>query len=145
MPNRRQAIIWTNANPIHWRIYAPLGGDELTHCGLVTPNGIADLGQHWIRYVTCSVPNHYRKRCLHIDIWTLGNKCQWNLNKMWRKATVFENDVCQGATILRHWFVKVTKDTSYLTLTGVIWDVFCEFKTLARYVVSAVWRKLTLL
>ena len=28
-PNRRLAIIWTNANPIHWRIYAALGGDEL--------------------------------------------------------------------------------------------------------------------
>ena len=24
-PNRRQAIIWTNADPIHWRIYAALG------------------------------------------------------------------------------------------------------------------------
>ena len=29
-PNRRQAFIWTNADPIHWRIYAALGGDELT-------------------------------------------------------------------------------------------------------------------
>ena len=29
MPNRRQAIIWTNADPIHWHIYAALGGDEL--------------------------------------------------------------------------------------------------------------------
>ena len=28
-PNRRQAIIWTNAHPIHWRIYAELGGDGL--------------------------------------------------------------------------------------------------------------------
>ena len=27
--NKRQAIIWTNADPIHWRIYAALGGDEL--------------------------------------------------------------------------------------------------------------------
>ena len=27
-PNRRQAIIWTNADPICWRIYAALGGDE---------------------------------------------------------------------------------------------------------------------
>ena len=26
----RQAIIWTNANPIHWCIYAALGGDELS-------------------------------------------------------------------------------------------------------------------
>ena len=29
---RRQAIIWTNADPIHWRIYAALGGDELIVC-----------------------------------------------------------------------------------------------------------------
>ena len=28
-PNTRQAIIWTNADPIHWRIYAAQGGDEL--------------------------------------------------------------------------------------------------------------------
>ena len=27
--NRLQAIIWTIADPIHWRIYAALGGDEL--------------------------------------------------------------------------------------------------------------------
>ena len=25
----RQTIIWTNADPIHWRIYAALGGDDL--------------------------------------------------------------------------------------------------------------------
>ena len=28
-PNRRQAITWTNDGPVHWRIYAVLGGDEL--------------------------------------------------------------------------------------------------------------------
>ena len=28
--NKRQAIIWTNADRIHWRIYAALEGDELT-------------------------------------------------------------------------------------------------------------------
>ena len=28
-PSRRQAIIRTNADPIHWRIYAALGGEEL--------------------------------------------------------------------------------------------------------------------
>ena len=28
-PNRRQAIILTNADPIHWRIYAALVGDEI--------------------------------------------------------------------------------------------------------------------
>ena len=28
-PNRQQAINWTNADPVHWCIYAALGGDEL--------------------------------------------------------------------------------------------------------------------
>ena len=34
--NGRQAIIRTNADSIHWRLYAALGGDELTHWGRVT-------------------------------------------------------------------------------------------------------------
>ena len=29
-PNRRQAITCTNADPVHWSIYAALGGDKLT-------------------------------------------------------------------------------------------------------------------
>ena len=28
-PNRRQAITCTNDGPLHWRIYAALGGNEL--------------------------------------------------------------------------------------------------------------------
>ena len=43
-PNRRRAIIWTNAYPIHWPIYVALGGDEFTPeiypylklCGILT-------------------------------------------------------------------------------------------------------------
>ena len=35
-PNRWQAIIWTNADPINWRIYATLGGDELTQMFIVS-------------------------------------------------------------------------------------------------------------
>ena len=30
-PKRRQAIIWSNADPIHWRKYAALGGNELNY------------------------------------------------------------------------------------------------------------------
>ena len=29
-PNWRQAVIWPNADPIHWRIYAAIAGNELT-------------------------------------------------------------------------------------------------------------------
>ena len=31
-PSMRQAIIWTNVDPIHWRIYAALGWDDLMQC-----------------------------------------------------------------------------------------------------------------
>ena len=31
MPNRWQAINWTNDDPVHRLIYVVLGGDELTH------------------------------------------------------------------------------------------------------------------
>ena len=34
-PNRRQAITWTNDGPVHWRIHAALGGDELTVRGFI--------------------------------------------------------------------------------------------------------------
>ena len=33
-PKRRQAITWTNADPVHRCIYAALGGDELTVNGM---------------------------------------------------------------------------------------------------------------
>ena len=29
-PNKWQAIIWTNFDPVHWHINMTLGGDELT-------------------------------------------------------------------------------------------------------------------
>ena len=35
-PNRWQAIILTNADPINWRIYATPGGDELTQMLIVS-------------------------------------------------------------------------------------------------------------
>ena len=30
-PNRRQAITWATDDPVHWRIYVALGGDELMY------------------------------------------------------------------------------------------------------------------
>ena len=32
-PNRQQAITWSNTDPVHWRLYAALGGDELISIG----------------------------------------------------------------------------------------------------------------
>ena len=48
--NRRQTIIWNNADPIHWRIYAALGGDGLKKMHLKTPSA------KWLRDVASERP-----------------------------------------------------------------------------------------
>ena len=52
-PFRRQAIIWTNADPVHWRIYAALGGDELTTILVASHNYLT----HWGRVTQICVNN----------------------------------------------------------------------------------------
>ena len=44
LQNRWQAIIWTNADPIHSHIYAALGGD-----GLIGPLRKKNLSETWIK------------------------------------------------------------------------------------------------
>ena len=51
MPNRRQAFTWTNADPIHWRIHAALGGYKLNVSTLVFV-----LGTLWPMHVFSNVP-----------------------------------------------------------------------------------------
>ena len=44
-PNRQQAITWVNDDPVHWCIYAALGGDELREV-LVMRMICLDLGYY---------------------------------------------------------------------------------------------------
>ena len=37
---QQQAIAWTNVDPVHWCIYAALGGDELMQWNLVIVRSI---------------------------------------------------------------------------------------------------------
>ena len=50
VPNRQQAIIWTNVDPIHWRIYMALGGDELIGIIVIFCIGthLVSSKQYWI-------------------------------------------------------------------------------------------------
>ena len=51
MPNRRQAIIWTNADPFHWRIYAALWGDELNRWETPPTVRVSKIsGPHYLKY-----------------------------------------------------------------------------------------------
>ena len=78
-PYRRQAIIWTNADLIHWRIYAALGGDALTRWGRVTHICVGNL-------TIIGSDNGLSPGWRQAIIWTnaivnltLRNKLQWNI------------------------------------------------------------------
>ena len=66
--NRRHAIIWTNADPIHWRIYAAVGGDEVTHCGLVT-------SQIWINIGLLAAGRHQVITWTNVDLSSVMQLC----------------------------------------------------------------------
>ena len=70
---------------IFWHDYSCV----LTHCGLVTPYGIIDLGHFWFRrwLVTYSAPSHDPNQWWHVS-WTQGNKIQWNLTKIWKISMI---------------------------------------------------------
>ena len=55
MLNRRQAIIWTNVDLIHWRIYTALVGDELTQNSQVKQYNLP-LGWTYFAYITTCIP-----------------------------------------------------------------------------------------
>ena len=58
----RQAIIWTNAGLIHWRIYADLGEDELIYPYLIIDSLL------YFKYLICIFAVHlYRPFCLTIS------------------------------------------------------------------------------
>ena len=64
-PNRQQAIILTNADPIHWHIYVALGGDELMILNWL----ILCLTSSWIIWV------NYQLYCNPTETsWSPGNQ-----------------------------------------------------------------------
>ena len=44
MPNRRHAAVYTQNQTNALSAYASLDQEGLTHCGLVTPNAVTELG-----------------------------------------------------------------------------------------------------
>ena len=60
---------------INFPLCLPWTDPHLTHCSLVTPCGITDLGQHLFRwwFVTCSAPSHYLNQCWLTVSMTLTN------------------------------------------------------------------------
>ena len=64
--NRRQAIIWTNAHPNHWRIYMALGDNELSPVDKTT-----ERHAYFVRYAA-----------YHIEAYWSHTNCFACYNKM---------------------------------------------------------------
>ena len=81
-PNRRQATIWTNADLIHWCIYAALGGRELTQGW---KNGVEKDEQHFKCSKAVISPTNL---FLYIFFIVLIKKKTWTLWGMTKKASM---------------------------------------------------------
>ena len=84
----------------------------LTHLPLVPHICVSELGHHWFRYwlVACSVSSHYLNRCWHSVNWTLGNKFQWNCNRIvsfsFKKTHMKMSSAKMAAILSRERWVK---------------------------------------
>ena len=80
--NRRQAIKWTNAEPIHWRTFAALGGDELTEeYSTFTTNITSRLQTTWRRSLRQKGNSPMARPSIagknHRDMMMPQNDCIW--------------------------------------------------------------------
>ena len=69
-PIRRQAIIWTDADTVHWHIDAALGGDELNKlCSRLAERSATRqfLSYWWVRLLT--VITHYDSEPVGMSPW----------------------------------------------------------------------------
>ena len=79
MLNRRQAIIWTNGDPIHWRIYEALGGDELTHWPLGY-TVVIFRSSHFQTHIKDRYREHFPLNCSEVNA---TRPPRWSINIGW--------------------------------------------------------------
>ena len=92
-PVRRQAITWTNADPVHWRIYAALGGDELKW-SLDYKELIKRLRCMWVFQGLCSRRGRMSCHAYHFILWSLES-IQF---RCWNYCTALKFDRCFSTT-----------------------------------------------
>ena len=126
MANRQQAITWTNDDPVYWRIYAALGGDELIHRGRVTRIWISKLGRHrykqWLDAYT--VPNHCLNQWWLNVNWILGKKFQLN-----QITKVHNVKYCWPKLLWHTIFFPSLKWTLPMIIHKATWGLFAKWGT----------------
>ena len=127
-PIMRQAITWTNADPVHWRIYAALGRDELngssfafgwhTGCQAIKQT-IIDTQHHKITFNG----NHFKTKYLHVrNMYAVSVffLCPWRNELTHQRLHSISFHDSQGYPTRRHDFLNTVshnKKTITWTLT----------------------------
>ena len=89
IPSRRQAIIWTNADPVQCRIYAALGGDELIFVSLFLY--LVHSRRQRIKHHEKLTSNFSNKTC--VIVWCLTYRLLHQNN------IVADYDVCENVIV----------------------------------------------
>ena len=116
-PNRRQAIIWSNADMIHWRIYAALQGCELNGAGSRLCNGNRQnkISPPLAIYIKLCEWKSFILNQRHKFCYVSENPWFWtNAMRFWRYSQLFFNGTWKE--ILTHQFMAKTK-----------WPTFCNY------------------
>ena len=87
-PNRRQAIILTSAEPIHWRIYAALGGDELRASLTKTEIQLQLQVKIWLWYPSITV------QLFHLNIMHIEARAKWTIFYIQIKYILLNENGC---------------------------------------------------
>ena len=138
VPNRRQAVFWTNADPFRWRIYAALGGGELMEeiilhkaCSvmafldvelrpfifLFTRSILKQIFHVWMMYIAKLV-------LVHIIFYRIVLTASLKNTSAWRCSV--SNALKFPATIF-HVNISVQKSVPLVTHINTILHPWCEF------------------
>ena len=123
-PNERKAIIWTNADPIHWRIYAALRGDELSHWNPVnlTNKVAADALAPCIARLAVAMVLTY-VGYIYNDVWLTS--VPWMIN-VWSRVTLGMSDlICQWRWFANHFM----SNQKHVLIAGTLGCVFIDNET----------------
>ena len=122
----------TNADPVHWRIYAALGGDELSAGKLLPKRGTQATGlDAWASRVKCPARfvSHLHEICKYI--WVVYSLCFFSclfITVTWWYVWCFEwasgNQEEVQACLVSLWLFIISCYSLYKTILGLLCSWF---------------------
>ena len=169
-PKRRQFITWTNADPVHWRIYATLGGDELKPVYTLEKNWhnynfrnmshiVPDRVRNQSRFSTFREKTHmvrfWEGNCMLMDDFVLNPVLEWVCHiseRLWvtarcagvAKMAVTSLQTFTKTTLCFEWLYVSCRENIFIFKRNIwlVWRLFnCRAIGIRRGVLTDMWWK----